>query len=54
MFEEDEYSQGEGDNKKGAKAAAIRHGGSQMHIQVNHGKTLPWHGEMRKAFGKIH
>lgn len=51
MFDEDEYSQGEGDNKKGIKAATIE-------VQMNSGKScqgmaLPWLWETRKAFGRF-
>lgn len=34
MFEEDVYSQGEGNNEKGTK----EHGGSQVYLLANQGK----------------
>lgn len=51
MFEEDEYSQGEGGNKKGTKAATIE---VQMHSGKScQGMALQWPWETRKAFGRF-
>lgn len=38
-FEEEEYSRGKETNRKGAKTVTTQHGGSAVHLDVNHGRN---------------